>query len=101
MAFVVIEIYTCKQEDLDKLRDIIMKSLPLFDDIEGMIDINAYEGIEGTQVLGITSWQSKESFNNFLKSQKMMELLESDLMIEIQSLMSGYDIQMYNKMDVK
>lgn len=101
MSFVVMESYTCKPENIKKMQSVFIESISLFDNIEGIENIEILEELENSKIVGITTWKSRETFNNFLKSEQMMSLLESDLMETVKELMTSFDMKMYNKMELK
>ncbi|MDX1809193.1 MAG: antibiotic biosynthesis monooxygenase [Sulfurospirillaceae bacterium] len=101
MSFVVVETYTYKKGQLAKLKNSLGSFLPILETLEAITNIEILEDKQNTKLLGVTTWDSKEAFDAFLRSPIMTQMLESEQMKEIQEASLDLDVQMYEKVELK
>lgn len=100
MNFVVFEIYKSDESRFELLKNTLISAFYLFEDAKNIINVDIYEDRENFEIVATSTWKSKESFNEFLKSS-MIELLESDMMKTIKECVVSIDMKTYNKVEIK
>ncbi len=95
MSYVVMESYSTTADKMPLFRKIALDSLEIFETLEGLEKMELIEDSENSTIIGHSYWKSKETFNDFLKSPIMMELLESPQMQTMKEIMTDYEIKFY------
>ena len=80
---------------MNKLVSISKNTIELFKGIEGLERVEMLEEVDENSVLGYTIWGSQKAFDDFLKSSKMIEILDSDLMRELKLIVTSMDMKTY------
>ena len=96
MAFKVSEIYGVDVEHLDTLKEALKNSLYLFEQVPYIEDVEILEDIDGTKVIANSTWNSRESFDTYLKSEQLMALLQSKEAAIIKKVATSFEMKMYN-----
>lgn len=100
MHFVVFEIYKSDENRFELLKDTLLSAAYIFEDAKDMLNLEIYEDLENYEIVATSTWKSKESFNEFLKSS-MIELLESGMMKTIKECVVSLDMKTYNKVEIE
>ena len=98
--FVLIEQYFPKEGKLEEIIKIAKKSAKEIYGYKGLLMVNVLTPkAKAGPVCNITTWESEEDFNLFLKSDTMTELVKSDSMKNVKEWTSEINVQMFRMED--
>jgi heme-degrading monooxygenase HmoA len=99
-VFVFTEIITPIEGHADDILSASLKSTETMKGQPGLIQVLITKSEKANGELStITVWESKNAFQDFLKSDEMAEVLKSDAMKDIKSWMSNYQGLMSDLVD--
>lgn len=96
MAFMVSEVYDVDPHNLEALKRVLKGSLYLFEQIDAIEHVEILEDREDFKVIANSTWKSKQSFNEYLKSEVMLKLLQSEEMAKIKQIATSFEMKTYN-----
>lgn len=99
-VFVFTETITPKENRGDDILELAKRSAATLQGQPGMIQTMVTQSEKKSgEIVTITIWNSKDDFQNFMKTDEVAALLKSDDMANIKEWMSDYNMLMSNYVD--
>lgn len=94
--YVVIEYYYPKSEHVEEVLNILMETSGMIEQMDGaLMSMSLKPEKKDGPITGMSMWESREKFTNFMKSEHMEQIMKTGLADKVKSWTSNIKAELF------